>query len=100
MNPMYAQHHDGVEEAAAIAALGTAENAQAPVHSLEIWEEGRHPAPPSPSFLIQINEEENQLDHTGTFLSIGKIGYLPKSSLVLDYLPKVDGPLAKYPLGT
>jgi hypothetical protein len=27
----------------------------------------------------------------------GKIGYLPKSSLALDYLPKVDYTLVKYP---
>jgi len=31
-------------------------------------------------------------------LFIGKIGYLPKNSLSLDYVPKVDQPLVKYPL--
>jgi hypothetical protein len=51
MNPMYAQHHDGVEEAPATAALGAAENAQALVHSSEIREEERRPAPPSRSLL-------------------------------------------------
>jgi hypothetical protein len=71
MNPMYAQHHDGVEEAPATAALGAAENAQALVHSSEIREEERRPTPPSRSFLVQINGEENQhadSDHTGTSL--------------------------------
>ncbi|XP_051228787.1 uncharacterized protein [Lolium perenne] len=57
---MYAQHHDGVEEAPATAALGAAENAHALVHSSEIREEERRPAPPSRSFLVQINGEENQ----------------------------------------
>jgi hypothetical protein len=79
MNPMYAQHHDGVEEAPATAGLGPAEKAQALVHLSEIREVDRHPAPPSPSFLIQINEEENQIedfDNTGTFLSISIRNYI------------------------
>jgi hypothetical protein len=76
---MYAQHHDGVEEAPATAGLGPAEKAQALVHLSEIREVDRHPAPPSPSFLIQINGEENQhgdSDHTGTSLCISISNYM------------------------
>jgi hypothetical protein len=77
---MYAQHHDGVEEAPATAALGAAENAHALVHSSEIREEERRPAPPSRSFLVQINGEENQhgdSDHsTGTSLCISISNYM------------------------
>ncbi|KAK1643173.1 hypothetical protein QYE76_060978 [Lolium multiflorum] len=96
---MYAQHHDGVEEVPA-AVLGTAENAQAPVHSLEIWEEGRHPAPPSPSFLIQINEEENQLgdfDHTDDAPSVDWIDLpLDMFRIILDRLGAFD--ILSFPL--
>jgi hypothetical protein len=37
---------------------------------------------------------------TTGWLYKGKIGYLPKSSSALDYLPKIDCTLVNYPLRT
>jgi hypothetical protein len=48
------------------------------------------------SKVIQKAVLEKELEE----LKIGKIGFLPKSSRALDYLPIVDCTLVKYPLRT